>query len=71
MVKICTKTFEQITEMVTAALVLVLPDFEKLFTVECDASNVGIRAILSQDGRPVECFSEKLTGAKRRYSTYD
>ena len=51
--------------------ILVLLDFNKVFQVDYDASVTTIGAILSQEGRHVAYFSEKLNYSKRKYYVYD
>ncbi|RDY09914.1 hypothetical protein CR513_05644, partial [Mucuna pruriens] len=58
-------------DMHTHALILALLKFTKSFKLECDASNVGIRAVLLQEGHPISYFHQKLKGAYINYSTYD
>ena len=65
------QAFECIKQEMCRAPILRLPDFAKPFEVECDTSGKGKRAVLLQEGRPVAYFSEKLSGSKLKYSTYD
>ena len=65
------EAFTVLKDKLTHAPLLQLPDFNKTFELECDASGIGLGGVLLEDGKPVAYFSEKLSGPSVNYSTYD
>jgi hypothetical protein len=49
----CESSFQELKKQLTTALVLVMPDMEKPFSIYCDASGQGLGCVLMQDGRVV------------------
>ena len=54
----------------TTTLILAMPNFNDVFTIETDASGEGIGAVLSQQGKPVAYMSRALGVTKKSWSTY-
>ncbi|XP_042958134.1 uncharacterized protein LOC122293691 [Carya illinoinensis] len=65
------EAFKLLKEAVSSPPVLKLPDFSKEFTIECDASGVGLGAVLMQNNQPIAFFSKVLKGKALLLSTYE
>jgi hypothetical protein len=64
-------TFTALKAAIMSAPVLVMPDFTKLFTVECDASTLGFGAVLIQEGHPVAFLSRPVAPRHRSLAAYE
>ncbi|GMI83405.1 hypothetical protein HRI_002009800 [Hibiscus trionum] len=65
------KAFEILKEAMCRAPVLALPNFNKAFCLETDASAKGIGAVLSQDERPIAYLSKALGPKDADLSIYE
>ncbi|VFQ79098.1 unnamed protein product [Cuscuta campestris] len=63
-------SFQQLKHAMVTAPILRLPNFGLTFYLETDASDVGIGAVLLQQGHPLAFFSKKLGPRRRAASTY-
>ena len=71
----CEEALTQVQQLLSQKPILILPDLNKTFTVQTDASNVGIAGVMLQDlgGKlhPVAYVSRKLLDRETRYSTIE
>jgi hypothetical protein len=63
--------FQMLKEAVTHAPALALPNFTQSFVIECDATGVGIGAVLMQSNRPIAILSKALKGRALHLLTYE
>lgn len=63
--------FSRLKEAMYTAPVLALPKFSLPFTVETDACDSGVGAVLLQQGKPIVFISKGLNGQHLLLSTYE
>ena len=63
----CDSAFKALKRALTTAPVLAFPDTDKPFELVCDASGIGLGAVLLQEGRPLAYNSRKMTAAECNY----
>ena len=66
-----TAAFAVLKATVTSAPILAMPDFTKLFIVECGASSHGFGVVLIQDGHPVAFFSRPVAPRHHALTAYE
>ena len=64
-------SFVQLKLVVSNPPMLALLDFNKPFTLECDAFGQGLVVVLMQDQRPIAFHSQALKGRSLSLSTYE
>jgi hypothetical protein len=64
-------SFQELKKRLTTALILVMPNMEKPFSIYCDASGHGLGCVLMQHGHVVVYASRQLRKHEAHYLTHD
>ncbi|KAL5583507.1 hypothetical protein UlMin_015949 [Ulmus minor] len=67
----CERSFQELKQRLTSAPILILPSEDKEFTVYCDASKIGLGAVLMQKGKVIAYASRQLKVHEKNYPTHD
>lgn len=65
------RAFKALHFAMSATPVLALPNLSESFVVECDASEVGMGAVLHQNGRPIVFYSQALASQHCKLPAYE
>ena len=65
------EAFLLLKKALTEAPVLAIPDFNQPFVIETDASELGMGAVLMQNGHPISFLSKPFSSRSRAFSTYE
>jgi len=57
--------------MVAQDVMLSHPDPNEEFVIETNASDFQLGAVIKQKGKPIACYSSKLTEPQKKYSTIE
>jgi RNase H-like domain found in reverse transcriptase len=61
--------FNMAKKIIAREVMLAYPDFNKPFEIHTDASHYQLGAVISQEGKPIAFYSQKLNPAQTRYTT--
>jgi transposase InsO family protein len=65
------EAFERLKRALSSAPVLQMPDFERQFVVDCDASGTGFGAVLHQGAGPLAFFSRPFAARHGKLAAYE
>jgi hypothetical protein len=68
---VATAAFDSLKKALSAAPVLQLPDFDKLYVVDCDASGTGFGAVLHQGIAALAFFSRPFAPRHHKLAAYE